>query len=76
MIFLYKSLDRPFSFTWLISLQFIGNFQEKSGVKTGWGAGEFICITLYLLSYLARLYCESTRRTENIHIAYTMCFFV
>lgn len=33
---------------WFFSfLQFIGNYQETSGVKTGWGAGERLALRLF-----------------------------
>ncbi|XP_016690791.1 uncharacterized protein [Gossypium hirsutum] len=30
------------SFLFLVSLTFIGNFQEAFGMRTGWGAGSFL----------------------------------
>lgn len=37
----------------MFHLQFIGNYQETIGVKTGWGAGEFHCsLSVNVFPYL------------------------
>lgn len=52
MVFLENNLhfcciNLVVDFCWF--LQFIGNYQETSGVKTGWGAGELI-LSFWLLT--------------------------
>lgn len=52
----------------MLLLQFIGNFQESCGVRTGWGAGKWT-VVLFLI-FCFRLLLSSRYLLENWQIRY------